>query len=77
MIASTPKFLAQTMPFLENARVDGGVLLFSAAVALLAGILFGLAPGLQIFKTAVQDALAGRQQSLVSGTSHRFRNAWS
>ncbi len=75
MIASTPKFLAQSMPFLENARVDGGVLLFSAAVALAAGVLFGLAPGLQIFKPAVQDALQEGSRSLVSGTSHRFRNA--
>src|ERR1019366_9193156 len=75
MIASTPKFLVQTMPFLEHARVDGGVLLFSAVVALLAGILFGLAPAIQIFKPALQDALQEGGRSVVSGASHRFRNA--
>jgi predicted permease len=75
MIASTPKVLVQTMPFLEQARVDGGVLLFSAVVALLAGILFGLAPAIQIFKPALQDALQEAGRSVVSGASHRFRNA--
>ncbi len=74
MIASTPKLLVQTMPFLEDARVDGNVLLFSAVVALLSGILFGLAPGIQIFKPALQSALQEGGRSVVSGATHRFRN---
>ncbi len=74
MIAGTPKFLAQSMPFLDHARVDGGVLLCSAAVSLLAGILFGLAPSIQIFKPALQNALQEGGRTVASSASHRFRN---
>jgi predicted permease len=35
------------IPRLENMRIDGSVLLFTAAVSLLTGLVFGLVPGLQ------------------------------
>ena len=75
MIAGTPTFLAQSMPFLDQARVDGGVLLCSALVALLAGILFGLAPCIQVFKPALNNALQEGGRTVASNASHRFRNA--
>lgn len=74
LIAAIPKFLAQSMPFLENSHVDGGVLLFSAAMALLSGILFGSAPGLEIFKPALQETLQEAGRTLVSRTGHRYRS---
>src|SRR5215469_12315079 len=41
------RFLPQQMPRAEAISIDGRVLLFSLVVAILTGVLFGLAPALQ------------------------------
>ncbi|HMC61576.1 MAG TPA: ABC transporter permease, partial [Candidatus Solibacter sp.] len=48
---------AMNIPLLEAVRVDGAALLFTALVALATGLLFGLAPALQLSGRAVQEAL--------------------
>ena len=48
---------AVSLPLLGNVGVDGGALAFTALLAIVAGLAFGLAPALQISETRVHDAL--------------------
>lgn len=49
--------LPASLPRAAEVGIDPRVLLFTAAVALLAGILFGLAPAIRISRTTLQDNL--------------------
>jgi predicted permease len=49
--------LPNTLPRAEEIHIDLRVLLFTAATALVAGILFGLFPALKISRTNVQETL--------------------
>jgi predicted permease len=62
--------LPATLPRAGEIHIDLHVLLFTAAIALLAGILFGLVPALKISRTNLQDTLkeGGRGSS---GSHHR------
>ena len=51
------KALPEALPRAGEVGIDLRVLLFTASIALLAGILFGLAPALKISRTNVQDNL--------------------
>jgi predicted permease len=53
MVALVP----QTLPRAEDISLDGRVLLFTLAVTLLAGTLFGLAPALKISRPNLHDTL--------------------
>jgi putative ABC transport system permease protein len=55
---------------LRTIRIDGSVLLFTAAVSILSGILFGLAPGLRASGDDLQEALKEGSRS-VSGVRSR------
>ena len=48
---------ALTLPLLETVRLDGASLLFALSLSAAAGLLFGLAPALQIPASAIGDAL--------------------
>jgi putative ABC transport system permease protein len=61
------------LPRLDEARVDGLVLLFALVVAFAASVLFGLAPALQISRVRLVDGL--RQSG--KGTSIGGRGAWA
>jgi predicted permease len=56
---------AFNLPLLESVRVDGSTLVFTLLAALASGVLFGLAPALQVpaykFREGLQDA--GRESS--------------
>lgn len=45
--AAVPPFIVQHIAGIKNIRVDGGVLAFTAVIAVLAGILAGVLPALQ------------------------------
>ena len=63
-----------TIPKVGKIGLDGGVLGFTVAVALLAGILFGLAPALHMAKVDVRPGLSDASRGSTGGTSrHRVR----
>lgn len=53
------------LPRVEGIRLDGHVLIFTAVVSVLAGVLFGLVPALRLAQPNVQDTLkeGGRAMS--------------
>jgi putative ABC transport system permease protein len=56
----------------ENpVRLDGPVLLFTTAVSLAVGILFGLAPMFQALKMNLTDELKSSAQAVLSPSGHR------
>jgi putative ABC transport system permease protein len=57
-------------PRLNEARIDGHVLLFSLMTTLTAGMLFGLAPAWQLSSTSLHDSL---KQDLRAGDATRHR----
>ena len=61
------------LPRVDDIRVDGLVLVFALVVALVASIIFGLAPALQVSRVQLVDGL--RQGG--KGTSIGARGAWA
>ncbi len=74
MLKAFRVFGAGQLPRLEQITLDNRVLLFSAALSLLTGIVFGLAPAWQAARTDLNQTLkeGGRQAS--GSSSHRLRN---
>jgi putative ABC transport system permease protein len=63
------------IPRLDTVRLDAQVLMFTIAVSLVTGLLFGLAPALAVSKLNLNDTLkeAGRSASAGAG-GRRLRN---
>jgi predicted permease len=55
------------LPRLEEIRVDGAVLIFTALVALLAGVVFGLAPATLAWRSDVQGVLRDQGRGATAG----------
>ncbi len=63
-----------TVPRLGEARIDAGVLLFSLALCVLTGIVFGMVPSLQAAQQGLQAALKeGGRGSSEGGSRGKFR----
>ena len=62
------------IPRLPTIRMDGRVLIFTCAVALITGILFGMAPALRSGQLNLSETLKEGARSLVSGRHQRLRN---
>jgi predicted permease len=62
------------IPRLQEVGMDGRVLGFTCAVAMLTGILFGLAPALRSSHINLNETLKEGGRSLVSGGHHRLRS---
>jgi predicted permease len=69
------QMLPQALPRSGQVGLDAHVLIFTLAVSLFAGILFGLAPALKAFQTNLQDTLreGGRGSS---GRRHRLQSVF-
>ena len=61
------------VPRLDQARLDGVVLLFTVGVALLSALIFGLAPAVRAAKTDLQTALRESGRSGAGGVRDRLR----
>ena len=74
----TPQLLrvlgAGELPRLDEVKVDSRVLLFTVGVAMLTGILSGLAPALRLSKTNLQDSLKEGTRGTSIGTGLRMRS---
>jgi len=62
------------IPRLAAIGIDGRVLAFTSAAALLTGILFGLAPALRTSRVNLSETLKEGGRSLVGGGNQRLRN---
>ena len=62
-------------PRLADAHIDARVLLFTGALAILTGFLFGLAPALQSSRTALATTLNSVARGAAASVSHRLRSA--
>jgi putative ABC transport system permease protein len=74
-VALITKLLPQDFPRLTEINLDWRVLAFTLVASVLTGILFGLAPALQISRTDVQESLKESGRGSSSGRRHnRLRN---
>jgi predicted permease len=55
-----------------DVRIDARMLLFSLAVTMLAGMLFGLAPALRVARTDLYDSFKTGGRVVAGGGSHRL-----
>lgn len=62
------------LPRLDGVHVDGWVLGFSAAISLLTGLIFGMAPALQAARLNVSDSLKKGSRSSTGPQSRRLYN---
>jgi putative ABC transport system permease protein len=69
------KFGPESLPRLDEVSVNGRVLLFTAAVALITGIIFGLAPAMQASRRDLTQALKEGGASGDSRRKHLAHNA--
>ncbi len=67
--------LPEALPRAEEVQLDGRVLLFTLVAAMLAGILFGLAPALKTSRTDLQEKLREGGRGM-SGARHRTQSVF-
>jgi len=75
LVSLLPQGQLDAMPFFKELHLDAGILIFSFALSLLTGLIFGLAPALQSAKLDLNEALkeGGRQTAVSAG--YRLRGA--
>ncbi|HXG68898.1 MAG TPA: ABC transporter permease [Blastocatellia bacterium] len=65
---------ANTIPFWMKFDLDGRILAFTTGVSLLTGLIFGIAPALQVSRPNLNEALKEGGRSMSSGAGrHRLR----
>lgn len=74
LVAGIPESQLQAMPYLRNAGINLPVLVFLCGVAVVTGILFGLAPGLGASRTSLNESLKNESRGGTSGGHARLRN---
>jgi predicted permease len=66
LVALLPKFKSFTLPDFNLIQLNGSVLAFTFALAVVTGVLFGLAPALQTSRADLYEELKGGAGSSVS-----------
>ncbi len=74
-VSAVVAFGPRGLPRLAEVAVDGRVLLFAAGVALLTGILFGLAPAIHVARANTGHSLRDGPRGSSRGGAQRTRNA--
>lgn len=69
MIAAIPAQHLAGLPFLNDLRVDPGVLAFTFAVCVATGLLFGLMPAFQTSSVRVTESLKTERTSALIGVA--------
>jgi predicted permease len=64
---------AQNLPRIQNAGLDGNVLLFTAAVAVITSLLFGLVPAVRTSNPNLTSFMKEGRGTTASGTHQRLR----
>jgi hypothetical protein len=67
------RFAPDGIPRLDDVELDTTVVVFTAVVSLLAGLLFGLAPALQVRGRRLHEALLLAGRGTVTGSHHYVR----
>ncbi|HJT27075.1 MAG TPA: ABC transporter permease [Pyrinomonadaceae bacterium] len=76
IVTALKSFVSSQIPNVENARVDGTVLLFTVGIMLLTGVLCGLAPALRASRINLQDAIKEGARGSASGSNKRLNNVF-
>jgi predicted permease len=66
---------AQNLPRIQNAGLDGSVLLFTAGIALLTSLVFGLVPALRASSPNLTEFMKEGRGTTASGSHQRLRGA--
>ncbi len=74
LIAAIPDNMLNAMPYLRSLTIDGRTLAFTATIALLTSIVFGLAPAVQASKLDLQSALKEGGRASGGAAHHRLRD---
>lgn len=75
LVAALPDNQLNALPFLKTLHIDTSILLFSFALSLLTGIVFGLAPALQSTKLDLNEVLKEGGRNTAGGSGQRLRSA--
>jgi len=75
LIAAIPDQLLYSMPFLRDTQPNAAIVTFLCGLTVLTGILFGLAPALQLLSGKVGDALKEETRVTAGGSHTRLRDA--
>ncbi len=75
LVAAIPQQLLYSMPFLRDTQLNAVILAFLCGLAVLTGILFGLAPALQLSRERVGEALKEETRVAAGGSHTHFRDA--
>ncbi|HET6981138.1 MAG TPA: ADOP family duplicated permease, partial [Myxococcaceae bacterium] len=71
LTAAIPPAQRASLPFLQDLRLDSAALLYSAGLAVLTGVLFGVVPALRLSRTELGAAL--KETGLRSASPGRHR----
>src|SRR4029077_17969285 len=66
---------AQNLPRIQNAGLDGQVLLFTAGIALLTSLIFGLVPAIRTSSPNLAALMKQGRGTTASGSHQRLRGA--
>ena len=75
LVAAIPTNVVNYMPFLRDTQPNAAILAFLCGAAAVTGILFGLAPAMQVSREKVSDALKEESRTASGGTRTWLRDA--
>ena len=75
LIAEIPETLLDSMPFLRDAHADPLVMAFLFGIMIITGVVFGLAPALELFNPNVSATLKDENRGSTGGMRTRLRRA--